>query len=55
LALDAKVKKFGLFHHNQERTDADLEEIIQNCRREIEEQKAHLECVGVFEGMEIQL
>jgi phosphoribosyl 1,2-cyclic phosphodiesterase len=55
LALDAKVKKFGLFHHNQERTDAGIEEMIQNCRQVIGDQKADLECFGVYEGMEIQL
>jgi hypothetical protein len=29
--------------------------MIQNCRQVIEDQKADLECFGVYEGMEIQL
>ncbi len=55
LALDAKVKKFGLFHHNQERTDAAVDKMVRECRRAVEVQKAHLECFGVYQGMEIQL
>jgi phosphoribosyl 1,2-cyclic phosphodiesterase len=55
LALDAEVKKLGLFHHNQERTDAGIEEIIKKCRQEIKDQRADLECLGIFEGMEIHL
>ena len=31
LALEAGVRQFGLFHHNQDRTDEALDEIVQNC------------------------
>lgn len=55
LALDARVKKFGLIHHNQERSDAELDEIEVNCREIIEEQNSSLECFVVYEGMEIQV
>ena len=55
LALEAKVRKFGLFHHNQERTDTALDEIVQNCQHIIENNKASLECFAVYEGMEIRL
>lgn len=55
LALDAGVKKFGLFHHNQERTDAGVDEIVQDCRQIIRNHKANLECFAVYEGMEISL
>ncbi len=55
LALRAGVKKFGLFHHNQERTDADIDEIVENCRRRITKKKANLECFAVYQGMEIRL
>ena len=37
LALDAKVKKFGLFHHNQERTDDEIDEIVKQCSKIISE------------------
>ena len=55
LALDAQVKKFGLFHHNQERTDTAVDEIVQNCRQIIGNNGARLECFAVYEGMEIIL
>jgi len=55
LALDAQVKKFGLFHHNQERTDAALDEMVDRCRKIIAARRAPLECFAVHEGMEIRL
>jgi phosphoribosyl 1,2-cyclic phosphodiesterase len=55
LALDAQVRKFGLFHHNQERTDKAVEEIVQKCREIIENNGIHLECFAVYEGLEIIL
>ena len=33
LALDAGVRRLGLYHHNQERTDDALEEMVAKCRR----------------------
>jgi phosphoribosyl 1,2-cyclic phosphodiesterase len=55
LALDARVKKFGLFHHNQERTDAALDEIVDRCRQIIKARRAPLECFASQGGMEIRL
>jgi phosphoribosyl 1,2-cyclic phosphodiesterase len=54
-AMDAGVKRFGLFHHNQERTDREVDEIVENCRRIIAKKKAPLECFAVSQGMEIVL
>ncbi len=55
LALDARVTQLGLFHHNQDRSDSALDEIVQKCRRVIERQKAKLECFAVYAGMETRL
>jgi len=55
LALDAGVKKFGLFHHNQERTDAALDEIVEECRKIAVRQGSSLECFAARAGMEIRL
>ena len=55
LALDARVKRVGLFHHNQDRTDAAVEEIVGNCRQIIADNGNHLECFAVYQGMEIRL
>jgi phosphoribosyl 1,2-cyclic phosphodiesterase len=55
LALEARVGKFGLFHHNQDRTDIGLDAIVQDCQHIIKDDKASLECFAVYEGMEIKL
>lgn len=55
LALEAGVKRFGLSHHNQERTDTELEEIVQDCRHIIKRKKARLECFALSQEMEITL
>ena len=55
LAIDAGVKKFGLFHHNQDRSDAAVDEIVADCRKTIRERKAPLECFAVYQNMEIEL
>lgn len=53
LALEAKVKQFGLFHHNQERTDEALDKILENCRHIVHNSSSTLECFAVNEGMEM--
>jgi len=55
LAIDAGVKQMGLFHHNQERSDAAVEYIVADCKRIIKEQRSHLECFAVYQDMEIKL
>ena len=55
LAIDAGVKKFGLFHHNQERSDRDVDDMVADCRRIVREQKAALECFAVHQDLEITL
>lgn len=55
LAMDANVKKFGLFHHDQERTDEDLEGIVRDCKHIIKNNKSSLECFAVYEEMAIKL
>lgn len=55
LALDAGVKKLGLFHLNQERTDEQMDDIVRDCRQRIAERKSGLQCVGVTCAMEFEL
>jgi hypothetical protein len=55
LAREAGVKRFGLFHHNQDRSDADLDGIVDDCRRIAREEKAPLACFAAEAGMEIVL
>jgi len=55
LALEAKVKAFGLFHHNQDRTDHALEQMVEECRRMVRDVEPQLSCFAVSEGMETVL
>lgn len=55
LALDAGVKRFGLFHHNQERSDEGVDLLVEDCRRIVRSSKASLECFALSQGMEIEL
>jgi phosphoribosyl 1,2-cyclic phosphodiesterase len=53
LALEANVARLGLFHHNQERTDQDIEQIVEECRRIIAGRP--LDCVAMHQDQEILL
>ncbi len=55
MALDAGVKRLGLFHHNQNRTDNEIDAIVQDCRRIIREKGADLECVAVSNTFELTI
>jgi phosphoribosyl 1,2-cyclic phosphodiesterase len=53
LALCAGVSRFGLFHHNQDRTDQGIDEMVEECRRTA---AGHpLDCFAVAQDMEIVL
>lgn len=55
LALEARVGKFGLFHHNQERSDKGIDEIVSDCRKIVSSRNEKLECFAIHQGMEIEL
>lgn len=55
LGVDAGVKKLGLFHLNQERTDRDMDDIVADCRRRIAAGGHRLECFGVSNSMSVEL
>ena len=55
LAYKASVKKLGLFHLNQERTDRQMDNIVQDCRKRIAAKDIDLECVGVTSDMTFEL
>lgn len=55
LALEARVQKFGLFHHNQERSDEGIDEMLADCRKIVASNNARLECFAVRQDMEIVL
>jgi phosphoribosyl 1,2-cyclic phosphodiesterase len=53
LALDAGVAQLGLFHHNQDRTDQGIEEMVKECRRVAAGRP--LSCFALHQDMEIVL
>lgn len=54
-ALKAGVKKLGLFHLNQDRTDDWMDKIIKACRSDVKKKNSDLDCFAVPCNMEIHL
>ena len=52
-ALGSRAKKLILFHHDPERTDAQLDLLAKNCREALKAQP--IEVLPAHEGMEISL
>ncbi len=55
LAQTARVKSFGLFHHNQERTDAEQDAIVKECRKILEQENHNMTCFALTQTTEIIL
>jgi hypothetical protein len=53
--MEAHVRQFHLFHHNQNRTNAALDEIVKTCENTIDDRHAVLHCFAVSAGTEIPL
>jgi len=53
LALKANVKKLGLFHLNQDRTDDQMDKIIHECRTDLKKKESNLDIFAVPCNMEI--
>jgi len=51
LAIKAKVKRFGLFHINQRRTDAAMDDIVNLCHKEIAKKNVQMDCFAVARDM----
>ncbi len=55
LAREANVKTFGLFHHNQNRSDAEQDAIVQRCRSINEENNIDMECFALTQTTTLTL
>ncbi|MCX7905818.1 MAG: MBL fold metallo-hydrolase [Elusimicrobiales bacterium] len=55
LAIKCNAKKFILFHHNQERTDKQIDLIVEKCRKIIYENKIDMKCFAAKAGEEITI
>ncbi len=55
LAMEAGVKRLGLFHHDPDRTDEDLDRQLDWCREYIAGKGIPLECFACAEGLNLEL
>jgi phosphoribosyl 1,2-cyclic phosphodiesterase len=55
LAIAAKVRRFGLFHHNQKRTDAQVDAIVKIARKRIRKKRLSIECFAVGSSFALNL
>jgi phosphoribosyl 1,2-cyclic phosphodiesterase len=55
LARKAGIKKLGLFHLNQERTDTEMDAIVKTCQDLIAAKEYRFDCVGVAGNMVFEL
>lgn len=55
LAIRAGVKKFGLFHLNQDRPDSGVDAMVADCRRILEQRGVAMECFAASQEMEFDL
>lgn len=55
LAIKAKVKKLGFFHHDPDRTDKELDEIMQKLKAAMKKSKNRLDFFAVREGSEFEI
>jgi ribonuclease BN (tRNA processing enzyme) len=55
LATEAKVRRLGLFHLNQDRTDDDMDGIVEACRESIAAAGADVDCFGVAADMTLEV
>jgi len=52
LAVQAGVKALGLCHHDQDRTDPEVDEIVAASRHLLKRERAEIECFGIAQGLE---
>ncbi|MDD9300817.1 MAG: MBL fold metallo-hydrolase [Desulfobacter sp.] len=55
LAIEADVRQLGLIHLNQDRTDAQMDEIIKDCNRFFKNKNKTIKCFGVSFNFETTL
>jgi phosphoribosyl 1,2-cyclic phosphodiesterase len=52
-AIAAEIETLALFHHEPDRTDAALDEMLWLCHQMIRERHGHISVIGAAEGMEL--
>ncbi|MCF6245993.1 MAG: MBL fold metallo-hydrolase [Desulfobacula sp.] len=55
LAVKAKVKKVGLFHLSQDRTDDQMDKIVNKCRTDLKKINSAMDCFAVSCDLHLKL
>jgi phosphoribosyl 1,2-cyclic phosphodiesterase len=55
LALEAGVDRFALHHHNQLRTDQEVDEMVEDCRRRVSRAGSSLEVMAMAVGLTVEV
>ena len=55
LAIKAKAKRFGLFHHNQWKSDGEIDQMVSHCREIIKKSGVDMECFAVGTDMTVTI
>ncbi|MGD9971784.1 MAG: MBL fold metallo-hydrolase [Desulfatirhabdiaceae bacterium] len=55
LAIKANVRQLGLFHVNQDRSDPDMDAIVDQCRQILKAKNCNIDCFGVESNREFHL
>jgi len=55
LAIEAGVKKFGMFHLNQDRSDRQVDKMVKDARRILAEKGIDMDCFAVGADMEFEV
>jgi phosphoribosyl 1,2-cyclic phosphodiesterase len=55
LAMEAGVRRFGLYHHDPEHSDDDVESMVEDCRKEIAQNGIEMECFATDETTDLIL
>ena len=53
LAIDAGVQRLGLFHHDPDRTDDELDRLVEWCKKYIQNKGSAVDCFACAEGMKL--
>ena len=55
MAMNSRVKTLGLFHHNQDRNDTEVDKILNHSKEIIKKKGSPVKCIAVATGTEIKL
>jgi phosphoribosyl 1,2-cyclic phosphodiesterase len=55
LAAAAGVRRFGLCHHDPDRSDDELDALVLKCRHQLRLAGSEVDCFAVREGMELEI